>query len=71
MLNLIQNNINFIKRKIDNLICFVISMLMERKKNEIVIIEREQLEKVGDIYYEMEVVIKKELKYVGLKMWNF
>ncbi len=46
-------------------------MLMERKKNEIVIIEREQLEKVGDIYYEMEVVIKKELKYVGLKMWNF
>jgi low affinity Fe/Cu permease len=64
MLNLIQNNINFIKRKIDNLICFVISMLMERKKNEIVIIEREQLEKVGDIYYEMEVVIKKELKYV-------
>ncbi len=39
-------------------------MLMERKKNEIVIIEREQLEKVGDIYYEMEVVIKKELKYV-------
>jgi hypothetical protein len=26
---------------------------------------------VGDIYYGMELVIRKELIYVGLKMCNF
>jgi hypothetical protein len=26
---------------------------------------------VGDIYYEMEVIMKKEMNYMGLKMQNF
>jgi hypothetical protein len=43
-------------------ICNVISKLVERKK---------QLEKVGDIYYRMELVIRIELKYVLLKMCTF
>ncbi len=42
-----------------------------RKNNKIVLIERQQLEKVGDIYYGMELVMRKELKHMGLKMWNF
>jgi hypothetical protein len=37
-------------------------MLVERKK---------QLEEVGDIYYGMELVIRKEVKYVFLRMCTF
>jgi hypothetical protein len=40
----------------------VISRLVERKK---------QLEKVGDIYYGMQLVLRKELKHVLLKMCVF
>jgi hypothetical protein len=43
-------------------ICNFISMLVERKK---------QLKKVGDIYYGMELIIRKELQYVILKMCIF
>jgi hypothetical protein len=41
------------------------------KNNKIVLIERQQFKKVGDIYYAMELVVRKELKYVGLKLCNF
>jgi hypothetical protein len=40
----------------------VISNLVERKK---------QLEKVGDIYYGMQLALRKELKHVFLKMCVF
>jgi hypothetical protein len=43
-------------------ICNVISKLVERKKN---------LKEVGDIYYGMELITGKELKYVPLKMFTF
>jgi hypothetical protein len=32
---------------------------------------KNNLEKVGDIYYRMELVIRKEVKYVLLKMNTF
>jgi len=50
------------KKEINIGICSVISKLVEKRK---------QLEKVGDVYYGMELVIRKKLKYVGLKMCNF
>jgi hypothetical protein len=50
------------KKEINIGICNVISRLVEMKKN---------LEKVGDIYYGMELIIEKELKYVLLKMCIF
>jgi hypothetical protein len=37
-------------------------MLVERKTN---------LEEFGDIYYQTELVIRKEVKYVFLKMCTF
>jgi hypothetical protein len=40
----------------------VIFRLLDRKNN---------LEKVGDIYHKMELVIRKEMKYVLLKMNTF
>jgi predicted CopG family antitoxin len=44
-----------VKREKNIRICNVISRLVERKKN---------LKEVGDIYYGMELVTRKELKYV-------
>jgi hypothetical protein len=62
MLKLTKIYINFMKKEINIGICSVISKLVEKRK---------QLEKVGDVYYGMELVIRKKLKYVGLKMCNF
>jgi len=62
MLKLTKIYINFMKREINIGICNVISRLVERKK---------QLEKARDIYYGMELIIRQELKYMGLKMCNF
>ncbi len=62
MLILSKIYINFMKKEINIGICNVISRLVEMKKN---------LEKVGDIYYGMELIIEKELKYVLLKMCIF
>ncbi len=50
--------INVVKREKNIRICNVISRLVERKKN---------LKEVGDIYYGMELVTRKELKYVPWK----
>jgi hypothetical protein len=50
MLKLSKTYINFMKRERNIGICNVISMLVERKK---------QLEKVGDMYYGMKLVIRK------------
>ncbi len=55
ILELSKIYINLKKREKNIGICNVISRSMERKKN---------LEEVGDIYYGMELVIRKEVKYV-------
>ncbi len=35
------------------------------------LVETKKLEEVGDIYYGMKLVIRKEVKYVLLKMCTF
>jgi hypothetical protein len=62
MLELSKIHINFMKREKKIGICNVISRLVERKNN---------LKEVGNMYYGMELVIRKELKYVLLKMCTF
>ncbi len=62
MLELSKIYINFMKKERKIGICNVISRLVERKK---------QFKKVGDIYYGMQLVLRKELKYVLLKMCTF
>jgi hypothetical protein len=59
----IKQNLKFHEKGEKNIgICNVISRLVERKNN---------LKKVGVIYYGMELVIRKELKHVFLKMCTF
>ncbi len=62
MLKLTKIYINLKKTKKNMEIWNVISRLVEGKKN---------LEEVGDIYHGMELVIRKEVKYVLLKMCTF
>ncbi len=62
MLELSKIYIDFMKRERNIGISNVISRLVERKK---------QLKKVEDICYGMQLVLRKELKYVLLKMCTF
>jgi hypothetical protein len=50
MSNLIYINIHFMDMKRHMLICFFISMLVDREKNEVVIKWKELLRKVGNSY---------------------